>query len=86
MSGAMRDKMPLCAAFIDDLREAFGRDEIDNAIRLGLHPDCPPEKRFFASENGHVLGKPAPEPVRAVSGADMVIGPLPVIETKRGRR
>lgn len=86
MSGSMRDQMPVCSAFVDALREAFGKEEIDNVIRRGLRPDCKPEHRVFFSEHGVTLGQPAPEPVNAVSAADMVIGPQATITTKRGRR
>ena len=79
---SMRNRMPKCAAFVDELREVFGVDEINQVIRDGLMANCPGEKRFFASENGYVLGKRAPDPLRAVSAADMVIGPMPVIKTK----
>lgn len=87
MSGAMRDKMPECAAFIDSLREAFGREEIDNVIRRGLHRDCPPHLRFFATENGHVLGQPCGDIGTAISAADMVIlVPKPEEATVPNRR
>lgn len=51
MSGSMRDKMPECAAFLDDLRRVFGKDEVDGWIRVGIKHGT-----FFASENGHVVG------------------------------
>lgn len=43
----MREAMPQTAAFVDALREAFGRDVIDKAIRDG---------GLYAEENGHVIG------------------------------
>lgn len=46
--------MPEVASFIDSLREAFGKDEIDIQIRQGLKG----EPVFFAKENGYVLGTP----------------------------
>lgn len=75
MSGAMRDKMPACAAFIDSLREVFGREEIDDAIRRGLHPTCPPHLRFFATENGHAIGRRPEDFGQWISAAEMVIRP-----------
>lgn len=51
MSGSMRDKMPECAAFLDDLRSVFGKDEVDGWIRVGLKHGT-----FYAAENGHVVG------------------------------
>jgi len=53
MSGSLRDVMPQCAAWIDDLREAFGRDAIDQAIRDGLR-----RGGFCCQENGETYGKP----------------------------
>lgn len=48
----MRDQMPDVAAFVDDLRDAFGADMINGAIRSGLRG----RPHFWASENGHELG------------------------------
>lgn len=47
----MRDAMPKVAAWIDQLRQAFGKDYIDECIRQGLR-----DGTFRASENGHVVG------------------------------
>ncbi|WP_199710602.1 hypothetical protein [Noviherbaspirillum cavernae] len=44
--------MPLTAAFLDDLRAAFGKEAIDAQIRRGLKG----EPTFWARENGHRLG------------------------------
>lgn len=52
-AGEMREHMPVVTAFIDALREAFGRDEVDGWIRDGLR-----DGTFRASENGHYIGKP----------------------------
>lgn len=84
MSGAMRDRMPECAAFVDALREAFGADAINNVIKRGLRPDCELEHRAYFREGEAVLGQQMPEPIGAVSAADMVIGPVFRLE-KRGR-
>ena len=51
MSGSMRDRMPECAAFLDELRRVFGKDEVDGWIRVGLKRGT-----FYAQENGHVVG------------------------------
>lgn len=53
---SMREQMPLTAAFIDDLRDAFGREHIDAQIKAGMRG----EPTFFAQENGHTLGTPIP--------------------------
>jgi hypothetical protein len=63
----MRDKMPIVAAFIDQLREAFGREGIDQAIRSGMR-----DGTFHARENGHEVGAPVKdEPGRTVRLSDM---------------
>lgn len=51
--GSMRDLMPQTAAFIDELREVFGADQIDPSIRLGL---AGVPFKFHATEGGHELG------------------------------
>lgn len=51
--------MPACAAFVDDLRAAFGADEINSVIKRGLRPEAKPEHRVYFAEAGHVLGQPA---------------------------
>lgn len=48
----LRDEMPIVAAFIDELREQFGKAEIDAQIRKGM-AGLPV---FWASENGHEIG------------------------------
>ena len=80
----MRAKMPICAAFVDDLREAFGVEDITNVIKRGLRPEASPEHRVLFSESGHVLGLPAPEGV-GVTAAQMVIGDQ-YVEIKGARR
>ena len=51
--------MPACAAFVDDLRAAFGAEEINNVIKRGLRPDAKPEHRVHFVEAGHELGQSA---------------------------
>lgn len=51
---SLRDKMPEVTAFIDSMREAFGKDHIDRQIRLGIRG----EPVFYARENGHQIGTP----------------------------
>lgn len=63
---ALRARMPFVTAVIDDLRAVFGVEAIENQIRKGLHPDCPADETFFASEGGLVLGKRAVYPAGAV--------------------
>jgi hypothetical protein len=52
MSSNMRDQMPMTAAFVDEMREAFGKESIDAQIRLGMRG----EPTFFAQENGVQVG------------------------------
>lgn len=52
-----RQAMPTVAKFIDDLREAFGKADIDAVIRAGLKPDCEASLRFFAAEGGQQFGR-----------------------------
>lgn len=59
-NGNMREQMPTVAAWIDGLREAFGRDYIDRQIRRGLKGDG----IFHAVENGHEIGRPGVRGVR----------------------
>jgi hypothetical protein len=47
----MRQRMPKVTAWIDALRDAFGRDEVDGWIRDGMANGT-----FRAEENGHVVG------------------------------
>ncbi|WP_052451984.1 hypothetical protein [Noviherbaspirillum autotrophicum] len=44
--------MPTVTAFIDDLREAFGKEMIDGQIRRGIRG----EPVFYACENGVEIG------------------------------
>jgi cation diffusion facilitator family transporter len=52
-----REKMPSVTAWIDSLREAFGKEMVDKMIRTGLR-----EGTFWAVENGLVVGRYATDP------------------------
>lgn len=54
--GSMREQMPVVAAWIDQMRAAFGAEHIDQVIKAGMRG----APVFFASENGHAVGTPAP--------------------------
>lgn len=69
---SLRLDMPLTAAWIDDLRDAFGREAIDGQIRAATKHGL---ATFHASENGHTVGVPLPAPRVEISAADMVIIP-----------
>ncbi|WP_199710580.1 hypothetical protein [Noviherbaspirillum cavernae] len=51
-----REAMPEVAAWIDSLREAFGREQIDACIRIGIR-----DGSFWAMENGRTIGTPPAE-------------------------
>ncbi|MET3134990.1 hypothetical protein AAKU55_005293 [Oxalobacteraceae bacterium GrIS 1.11] len=55
----LRSEMPKTAAFIDNLREAFGAEFINGRIRAGMRG----EAVFYATENGHSVGTPVPQGV-----------------------
>lgn len=65
----LREAMPTVAAWIDDLREAFGADPIHAAIRNGLAGG----DHFHAVENGHEIGCEAMPGRHVVTAADMVL-------------
>lgn len=50
--GNLRTEMPTVAGWIDDLRAAFGAEQINAAIRAGLDG----QPTFWASENGRAVG------------------------------
>ncbi len=54
-NGSMREAMPTVAGWIDDLRSAFGADQVDPSIRAGLRGE---PNRFWAKEGAHELGTP----------------------------
>lgn len=79
---AGRAAMPKVAAFIDDLRGAFGREVIDGLIEKATTEGLP---TFYASENGYRVGRPLPALGSvAVSAVDMVI--IPPKQDVKGRR
>lgn len=88
--GRLREVMPDTAAFIDAMRETFGREMIDDAIAEGMAG----RPGFHAIENGveigskgfqEVPGGPVVQwdPARAVKVGDMVLGEAKV---KKGKR
>lgn len=56
----MREQMPQVAEFIDAMREIFGVEEVNAAIRRGLRG----EQGFHAIENGIEIGTPIIRGVR----------------------
>ena len=69
---SLREAMPQTAAFIDDLRAAFGAEQINAAIKKGMAGMA---GHFHASENGHQAGTPFQDRGGWVSVAEMDITP-----------
>lgn len=65
----LRQTMPAVAAWIDGLREAFGADAINPAIRNGVAGGT----HFYAEEGGQTLGCEAMPGSHVVSAAHMVL-------------
>ena len=60
MSQNLRAEMPTVAAWIDELREAFGADQINPAIKAGMN--CQPTfwaKKMAEVGTPHRIKKPA---------------------------
>jgi len=49
---SLRDEMPLTAAWIDSMREAFGLEHINQQIKAGING----QPTFYAIENGFEVG------------------------------
>lgn len=66
----MRTQMPTVTAWVNTLRDVFGKDEINDCIRAGLAG----KGIFYASENGHIIGALfLGNPAKCISVADMNI-------------
>ena len=50
--GSMREQMPVTAAWIDSMRQAFGAKAVDDAMRRGMQGG----QGFHAMENGYEVG------------------------------
>lgn len=77
----MRENMPLTAAWIDQLREAFGTESINNSIRLGMQgfPDW-----FHATEGAHEVGTPFKPVEKSITLGECALrGPLAETQTTR---
>lgn len=74
----MTTPMPTVKRWADDLRGAFGVQEMNEALR---------KSGYFASENGRVIDTRTLLGGAEICAAQMVIGPLPdiVVGAKRGR-
>ena len=63
----MRDQMPKCAAWVDALRDSFGREFIDGRIRDGLK-----DGSCWFAEGSHYVGLPGQPERDAAREADEV--------------
>lgn len=80
--GSLREVMPQVAAWVDELRECFGRAEIDRQIAGGMAG----RPTFHASENGMEIGTPIEwDAARAINAGQMVIG-KPNVNGSKARR
>jgi hypothetical protein len=83
LSNPLREAMPTVAAFIDECREAFGVECVNNAIKLGMQG----AETFYASENGHQVGTKSREPLKSITLDKMVLlSREEKIEKERRRR
>lgn len=64
---SMRDQMPKCATWVDALRDAFGREFIDDRVRVGLK-----DGTCWFAEAGHYIGLPGQPERDAEREADEV--------------
>lgn len=82
MTKPLRQAMPTVAAWIDDLRAAFGKELIDLAIRAGIDG----QQTFHARENGQQVGTPiAYDANKAVRLSDIIVGPMNQPAAKKAR-
>lgn len=61
--------MPTVTAWVDELREAFGAESINPAIRNGVAGGS----HFYAEENGHTIGCEAMPGSHVICVAHMVL-------------
>lgn len=65
----LRQNMPTVAAWIDELREAFGADAINPALRNGAAGGS----QFYAEEGGHTIGSDAMPGTRELRLSEMTL-------------
>lgn len=79
----LRVAMPKVAAFIDDMRAAFGAEGINASIKGGMSG----VPTFYARENGHEIGTPLDlTGCVIVRGDEMIINPLSQEDIERANR
>ena len=79
---SLRDAMPETAAFIDALRDAFGKDSINIEIKKGV-AGLP--GHFHAVENGQEVGTPFPA-TQTLSSAELWFPPTRTNDANRKNR
>ena len=57
----LRQTMPIVTAFIDECREAFGKDVVNQAIKAGIDG----QETFWARENGIEVGTRMSRPIES---------------------
>lgn len=78
--GRLREVMPWTASIIDEWREAFGADFVNDQLADGMAG----KPGFSTTENGQTIGTPPEwDADRAVKVGDMVLGEPNV---KKGKR
>lgn len=68
---SLRSEMPVVAAWIDEMRAAFGVDMVNQQIRRGMNG----EQMFHATENGHTVGTAfdVPDADKVFSGDRLIV-------------
>jgi hypothetical protein len=79
--GSLREVMPWTASIIDEWREAFGIEAVNQIIAAGTAG----KPGFHATENGVEIGTPMQwDADRAVKVGDMVLGQPNVKQPRKG--
>lgn len=74
----LRDRMPKVAAFIDEMREVFGIEEVNALVRRGMRG----EPTFWAGEGGIEIGtKSNDDPAKMASPTIVKL-----VEIAKGRK
>lgn len=71
----LRQTMPQTADFIDALRDAFGAEPVNAAIKNGLAGGTD----FYAEENGQQLGHRPPPPGASFTVEQLQLGDFPSV-------
>jgi hypothetical protein len=83
---SLRSEMPVVAAWVDEMRKAFGAEMVDQQIRRGMKG----EQTFHATENGHEVGTAfdSPDVAKVFSGDRLLVrfSEVTLKGGKRGRR